>query len=358
MNASSANKEPGRLPWLDFGRAAGILVVLLVHAGVGSGVVRQYGGMFYMPIFFVAAGCVYHRREGEAFGVFLKKKAARLLLPYFGTSAFLWLFFCVKDAELKLPSLFGIFYSRNQMYQSGFTGENPVLLDVLNSPLWFLTAIFLVYLWYEIAERSRKKKLMLGLGLFFSILWHYGTKLLLPWSLDAVPYFACFFFAGEKFRGCCDALCNASDGQSREKNSAPGPAMSEAVLLAMLIVFFAGTRLNGSVNLSCGDYGGSMLLYLIVGTSGSFLVFTVGLWLEKCCKPAARVISLVGQETLMILCFHMFLFMFIRAGAVLLGLGESLTGVLLVAGSLLVLTTVGRIWRKLRQNCHFHSPVV
>ncbi|MCD8198515.1 MAG: hypothetical protein LUE24_15370 [Lachnospiraceae bacterium] len=349
MDASSAKKEHSRLLWLDFGRAVGILVVLLVHAGAGPGVVRYYGGMFYMPIFFVAAGYVYRRRQGEAFGIILKKKATRLLLPYFGTSAFLWLFFCVKDTELKLSSLLGIFYSRNQMYQAGFAGENPVLLDVLNSPLWFLTALFLVYLWYEALERSGKKELLLVLGLLFSILWHYGTELLLPWSLDAVPYFACFFFTGEKLRGRCDALHNVPDRQTCERNNTFGSVVGEAAILAVLIVFVIAARLNGSVNLSCGDYGRSMLLYLVVGTTGSLLVFAVGIWLEKCCRPIARVISLVGQDTLMILCFHMFLYMFIRAGASLLGLGGRLTNTLLVVGSLIILTAAGRIWRGMKR---------
>ena len=107
----------GRLEWLDFGKAMGILVVLLVHAGCRLGLVTYYGGMFYMPIFFVAAGYTFRVKEGESYGTFLLKKAKRLLIPYFGTSAFLWVFFWVKDCvlggipgDLKLASLFGIHF--------------------------------------------------------------------------------------------------------------------------------------------------------------------------------------------------------------------------------------------------------
>ena len=196
-----------RLEWLDFGKAMGILVVLAVHVGCSLGALTFYGGMFYMPIFFFAAGYTFRRKEGESYGVFLWKKAKRLLIPYFGTSAFLWLFFYLKDSvlggnpgDLKIQSLLGILYSRNQMWQSGCTGENPVLLNLLNSPLWFLTALFLVYAWYGLISKSRRKYQILAAGLAVSVIWHYATPLLLPWSLEAVPYFACFFAAGEAFR--------------------------------------------------------------------------------------------------------------------------------------------------------------
>ena len=120
MSRNAEQKK--RLEWLDFGKAMGILVVLAVHAGCSLGVLTYYGGMFYMPIFFFAAGYTFRRKEGESYGAFLWKKAKRLLIPYFGTSAFLWLFFYLKDSvlsgnpgDLKIQSLLGILYSRNQM---------------------------------------------------------------------------------------------------------------------------------------------------------------------------------------------------------------------------------------------------
>ena len=70
-------------------------------------------------------------------------------------------------------------------------------MDILNSPLWFLTALFLVYAWYGLISRSQKKYWLLGGGLAVSVIWHYATPLLLPWSLEAVPYFTVFFAAGD-----------------------------------------------------------------------------------------------------------------------------------------------------------------
>ena len=98
-------REDKRLLWLDFGKAAGILIVLLVHAQCALGAVTFYGGMFYMPVFFVAAGYTYRQRAGESFGDFIKKKAKRLLVPYLGRSVFLWLCFCEKGSRIIGKSL-------------------------------------------------------------------------------------------------------------------------------------------------------------------------------------------------------------------------------------------------------------
>lgn len=86
-----------------------------------------------------------------------------------------------------------------------------------------------------------------------------------------------------------------------------------------------------------------MLFYLAVGIAGSILVFLAGAYLERFCPPVMRPIETVGRQTLVILCFHMFLFMFIRTGAGLLGLPEGVTQALLVIGSLVPLTAAGEV---------------
>lgn len=334
MGASLQNKK--RLGWLDFGKAMGILIVLLVHAECRLGFLTYYGGMFYMPIFFMAAGYTYRCKPQESFCEFVKKKSKRMLFPYAGTSLFLWFFFWIKDCILagnpmdaKLHSIKGILYSRNQMYVAGYAGENPVLLDILNAPLWFLTAMFLAYLWYELASRSGRKYILLAVGLILSVIWHYTADLLLPWSLDAVPYFACFMAVGEFLR---------------DKEIIPHLVGKWYRFLLPLLIFIGLAHWNGSVNLSCGMYGRSMLIYLLVGSLGSLLVFAAGEVLENFCAPVMKLTGWIGQETMTILCFHMFLFMFIKTAANILGLGGGFTKFCLVAGSAAVLCIVGRCY--------------
>ncbi|RHO85089.1 hypothetical protein DW058_01340 [Clostridiaceae bacterium AF42-6] len=72
MSRNAEQKK--RLEWLDFGKAMGILVVLAVHAGCSLGALTYYGGMFYMPIFFFAAGYTFRRKKGRVMALFSGKK--------------------------------------------------------------------------------------------------------------------------------------------------------------------------------------------------------------------------------------------------------------------------------------------
>lgn len=336
--------QKNRLEWLDFGKAMGMLVVLLVHAECNLGFLTFYGGMFYMPIFFVAAGYTYRCKKEIPYLTFLKKKAKRLLVPYFLSSLFLWFFFYLKDSvlsgriqDIKSLSIIGIFYGRNWAYHPSYAGENPVLLNILNAPLWFLLAMFLSYAYFDFLSRSRRKYLYLSVGLICSLIWHYGSNLLLPWSLDAIPYFACFLAAGELLREK-----NIIENLLKKKNR------YQVVVLVLLVLFFS--KINGSVNLSCGIYGKSMLLYLLVGNLASLCIFLLGVVCQKTWKFGSRVFSIIGQETLIILCFHMFCYLFLGTACGILGLSKELTQVVKVAGSLLPLTALGFLWRKRKKN--------
>ena len=87
-----------------------------------------------------------------------------------------------------------------------------------------------------------------------------------------------------------------------------------------------------------------MLAYLLVGISGSIVILMLGALVEVKLPKVSHLISLVGQQTLPILCLHMFVYMFIQTGAMVLGLPEVLQKALMVFGSMGVLTIVGVIW--------------
>ncbi len=301
-----ANKR--REDWIDCLKCIAILIVMMNHLGLTIPGFSFWGGMFFVPIFFLLSGYTYHTKE-EPFGTFLKRKAKRLLLPYVTANAVLFVFFFVKDCILGnistaegLKNLYGIFYARNQLLswdvQTLFLPKmdrNVYLMTILNSPTWFLMALFLTIILFEILLRltdknGRRMWFIAGLFLLLGILYRYLFPVLLPWSLDAVPFFLLFFMTGYFIRR--KAMLYYLD---RHK-------ITLVIILALLIV--CGIW-NGSANFSIASYGKSIILALYNAAASSVLAMYVGFKLKK---HIWKGFALVGRQTLVLLCYHMFLF--------------------------------------------------
>ena len=109
-----SGKNNGRELWLDIAKAFGIFLVVINHLDIHIPLVTFFGGMFYMPVFFVAAGYTY-RNKGENIREFALNKAKRLLVPYFVCNILLVAFYIVRTGNLSKPAILGIFYSRSML---------------------------------------------------------------------------------------------------------------------------------------------------------------------------------------------------------------------------------------------------
>ena len=290
--------EKKRIAWLDAVKAVGILVVLLVHTGRSFGLVSFYGGMFYMPIFFITAGMTFSYKPEESFGAFVKKKAKRLLLPYFGYNLFLFVFFFLRG-NADRQTLLGILYSRNCLMPMD-SATNVYFMQILNAPTWFLTCMFVSYILFWILMRAAKgdsRKAFVGNGIYLLIAigLHYACPVLLPWSIDCAFYAVTFLIIGK--------LAAVQDWV--------GKLLKKPFYLFLVAAAFAlAARWNGSVNMSVGDYGRSMALYLFVGTAGSLIVMALcsALYETKHTKWLQRPLEFIGRHTLPILCLHLFVY--------------------------------------------------
>lgn len=296
--------EKKRIAWMDISKALGILVVLIVHGEISLGPVTFLGGMFYMPVFFVLAGMTFSYRPEESFFAFLKKKAKRLLVPYFGYNLFLFFFFFVKDHVLTgnmgkdaFFPLLGILYSRNCLMQTGYS-SNVYFMQILNAPTWFLTGLFvsLVIFWFlmRAGKGNLKKILILNVPLLiFAIFLHYLCPILLPWSLDCALYAVSFLCLGQAVR------------EYRLVEELSGKPW---LLLLIFAVFTGLSYLNGGVNMSVAVYGGSMMLYLVVAFLGSVLCMELALFIERHTRYLAKAGAWLGRHTIPVLCLHLFVY--------------------------------------------------
>ena len=156
-------------------------------------------------------------------------------------------------------------------------------------------ALFLTIIAFEILIRvtdknGRRMWFVAGLFLLLAVLYRYLFPVLLPWSLDAVPFFLLFFMTGYFIRR--KAILYYLDQHK----------ITLVLLLGLLIV--CGVW-NGSANFSIASYGKSIILALYNAAASSVLVMYAGFKLKK---HIWKGFALVGRQTLVLMCYHMFLF--------------------------------------------------
>lgn len=297
-----------REKWIDFVKCIAIVLVMINHSQLDIPGIKFWGGMFFVPVFFVLSGYTYRSRN-ESFSAFLGRKAKRLLFPYIAANGILFVFFVCKDVFLAGDSVsemiwdvIGIFYARNQMFATGaqtlcFSGieDNIYLYGMLNSPTWFLPALFLTMMVFEALIRLTKRdgrKMLLAAVILLCLanLYHYLFPLLMPWSLDAIPYFLFMFLWGYFVRQ--KAFLDYFDRR-------------KWVLILLFGIFLLCALVNGSTNYSIADYGKSTMMALYNALVSSTILMYLSRKVEKFIP---KLPVLVGQQTLFILCYHLFAF--------------------------------------------------
>lgn len=299
-------KEKKRENWIDFLKLIAMMIVVMNHACCTVPLVSFWGGMFFVPVFFVLSGYTYHF-SSDSFGKAVSKKAKRLLRPYFAANGVLFAFFLLKDVVLSqtrsisqmLQSIWGILYARNQVFSLSHPTfmlsdqeNNIYLLTNLNAPTWFLPALFVTILMFEglsrLFEKDIKKLWLTGvIGVLCGVLYYYICPILLPWSLDAVPFFYLMFLIGYTLQ-----VCDGMDYLNRH----------HWIIAPVVFGLLIGAYLNGSTNFSIAVYGKSVTLALYNAVSSSVLMMLlcrmgqklIPDWLGKC-----------GRQTLFVLCYHM-----------------------------------------------------
>lgn len=331
-----------RAEWIDLAKFFGVTLVVMSHVGLRIPLFGFFTGAFYVPVFFLLSGFTYHGRQ-EGFSDFVKRKGKRLLLPYFGWSFFLYIFYLIKDVlgrgepvrEVLMP-LVGIFISRYSLYAPG-QRDNLLFMNIWNSPLWFLTALFLSLVLFEICVRvsgGDERKLLAGSAFCFGVglLLPRWVGFLLPWSLDTA-----FLFEGMIYIGY---LLGRNSWQAMGKRKT-------AVMVLLAAVLSVTCYCNGVVNVSVGDFG----RYRLVGVVNAVLSSMVVLWFCFLCRnhvPGA--LAAAGRSSLTIMCLHLFVYLFVKTGFDLVlpgvldgnGPGTVLGKAVAVCMILVILTIVGR----------------
>lgn len=188
----------------DLLKGLGIILVLIGHAHIGKPLFTSIY-LFHMPLFFMVSGCFFNVKENENFVSFIRKKARRLLLPYF-IFLLVFIFFNVLCAMLWPggESASEAVKSKLIQFAIGIVGNEESLSF---RTLWFLVCLFLVFVLYRVLAYVKNIELRTALstGLFLA---GYGLQMAninLPYFLDSTLTLQWFFHLGYLFRhsGAC-----------------------------------------------------------------------------------------------------------------------------------------------------------
>lgn len=174
-----------RYDYIDIAKGLGILMVVWAHIMI-IGWTHQVIYAFHMPLFFFLSGMLFQREKYKSFGMFIGKRAKRLLVPYVIYSVVTWAFWAAfryirhDEVDSYLMPLLQTIIAR---------GSGAFMVH--NSALWFVPCLFLVeILYFFLCRLGKWGCLLMCFGcaaLSFALGAKLGDKwwLLLPWNADA-----------------------------------------------------------------------------------------------------------------------------------------------------------------------------
>lgn len=310
-----------RKNWIDAAKAVAMFIVVLNHSELRIPGVNFWGGMFFVPAFFLLSGYTYHPNNGS-YKEYVKKKAKRLLIPYLTANLFLFLFFLIKmvlthnlASDFVVRSLLGILYGRNQIFISSDYHSN--LMINLNAPTWFLPALFVALImlegFYRLCKGNEKKVvLIVAIYALLATGYHYFVPVLLPWCLDIMPFFLLMMLAGnllkkiDFFNENTEKLI-LDKSKMTERMSNMSSETKRVTFAFLFVICIVSGLLNGSYNLSLSNTGKSVTLMCLVAISSSVILMVIMNLLDKKLEKLCSILAKLGKHTLTILCYHYFI---------------------------------------------------
>jgi len=260
-----------RKKFIDILKGMGILLVVSGHI---YGPLMSWALPCYVPLFFVASGYCTNKT------VKIKGKFQKLIIPYF---IFSFILLVLSGHPIDIKDILGILYSRWCLYPLR-CDNNIFLLRFGNGPLWFLTSMFVAYIFFMIIQQSNKRIWILTLYFTLTYILSF-LPILLPWSIDTAFLMAIFIYCGT---------------QIREKNLLQ--KINRKCFLVIILLYILLMIFWGNINLSVRIYGRSLIILLVSAIIGSLILMKISQILENC--HIGKKLELIGKHSLSIFCLH------------------------------------------------------
>lgn len=308
-----------RITYLDIAKGISILLVMVSHSCGFPFETGKYFTAFYIQLFFIVSGLTYKRRRTVKENVLRRVKG--IIVPYFIYNIIIVVINIVLgkigNIKLLLETIEGILYSRYCYYPIDYMGENRYFLRIGNSPLWFLTAMFISScIFYILVECINERRINLYIWSIVLIVLTIMLKqlpILLPWSIDTAFLGALFMLIGYYGK-------NIFIKEMKWKES-----------LIVLLIYLTCSYYNDGINISIRQYGNygiiSVIAVCIVGMSGSFLCICFSRMMDFI--PVIRnIFTYIGKNTIMLLALHVTIFTIFDWALARFGISEDVNGII------------------------------
>ncbi len=296
-----------RFDYVDIAKGLGILLVIMGHIQHDY---VPFCGSVHIPLFFMMSGYLYEleRESYKPFGQSVRKRAIRLLIPYLIYNFVLYAKYILSmlvsgefTVKLAIDGVLGFLYSSSILYKGVPSEANFNGFVFGNGPLWFLTAmvassvVFYGITYFVLKQKFDLKKIIVSAVVLVAASWLMCTYLpfYLPWTFEMALLGTVFMLMG---------LCLRRYKLAEKMQEKAG--INLTVCAVSLVVFAVLHYFNGSANMAIQVYGKSMVVYLLLGLLGTIIMLGISIALAKVVW-LNRFLTYVGQNTLIILAFHM-----------------------------------------------------
>lgn len=279
-----------RIQWIDAAKGLGILLIFVGHIWSLSDTPIFYDWMyaFHVPLFFFVSGLTLKTRVGPLLELVVKK-ARTILVPYF--------FYALVGYVFYVGGYLAATLAGRQIEQFDYGFLYPLLGilhgtlgdgNLINSPLWFLPALFVTFLvGYAVNTYISHHgfRVLVVAGLTGLGIW-IGEDLRIPFGVVPALIALLFFQAGYYFQ--------------RFDVSGWIPPSGKWFLLLLLFLLSLAAPVNGFIVVGKGIVN-DPILFLLFAFGGILM----SVLLVQIPGVHGRVLAWVGQYSLAILVIHM-----------------------------------------------------
>ena len=283
------NKK-NRLAFIDIAKGIGILTVVLGHILSKSQGLCWFIYSFHMPLFLIMSG--FFEKEQDNFKTYLLKTTKRLYLPY--------LAYVVLDYIL-----YYFFYDRSLKNALILGARAAIGMEIaINLPIWFLFALFVVKIIFQLLHLIRNKKVQtvfIMIIIFGGFLYmHVFDKVIFYAIFTIVPALT-FYSIGYLLKDLSKRPFWVYTHKIRSKKIRTTIAMVLCLLLAAFL-----SQVNGDVGV-LGCHFGNTLFFISTGISGAYGFIILSSILASSIKLRPRFILYIGKHSLAIQVTHYYL---------------------------------------------------